>query len=402
MHIPSPIAKIAAILVLLAWPMSAWAAPPPGATGVTAAMENGNVRVRWDPVRGQDIARYRIYYSHESILQNDGAYDDFDSTPGDTTEFLLTNLPPLTRIYVAVLAVNAAGEESASFGNEAMLDLPSTAADQTPPAPLTSTQQPASSLHLVSAQALSPTTVSLTFSEPVTVRQEEAVGAFQLTDATGAATAIRQIAVLGPNVTLDTVALQANMPYTVKALLVRAAQSPNGFAVIVDSNANAASFTYSGSSPTSQPSPAQATDPLSAPTNMRMRIERMEGMHADVLLTFAMPEGAVVPASFEVFQSINGGKSYATPQTITGTARSVRFTNVPLGAFAVLLRAIAADGRASPTAPAAITIQTSGTSSPSRSTPLEKTGAGVGAVLVLSGAVVGWRKMRTKVAGNNR
>lgn len=119
--------RTALLVSFLLWPFSALADTPANVTGLSARFEGGQVTVRWDEVENADT--YRVYYGQKSILDNDGAYDDFMTTDGGDTELVLTDLPPYQKIFIAVLAVNADGEESLSFVEEVQLDVVGDAMD---------------------------------------------------------------------------------------------------------------------------------------------------------------------------------------------------------------------------------------------------------------------------------
>src|SRR3989338_9813623 len=105
--------------LVLSWPFSAHAAPPEGVSGIFAANKGGTVHVQWNaPQEGEDIASYRVYYSQESILQNGGQYDDFETTDGAVIEHDLKDAPRVNPLFISVLAVSSTGEESRFFLEE--------------------------------------------------------------------------------------------------------------------------------------------------------------------------------------------------------------------------------------------------------------------------------------------
>ena len=65
---------------------------PPGITGIRAQLENGRVRVQWTQAT-TPVANYAIYYSHQSILANEGQYDDFELVDGSVNSHLLERTP---------------------------------------------------------------------------------------------------------------------------------------------------------------------------------------------------------------------------------------------------------------------------------------------------------------------
>ena len=152
--------KILLALAAMLVPLSAVAAVPPTITSVETKLTNGVLTVRWDPPRDStDIAFYRVYFSHESILARDGNYDDFERTKGPETMVTFTKLPLQSKkIFAAVLAVNAVGQESEGFETEASVDVPENAAG--------AFGEPSSS---ASSDAVSGQTVPETYAEPAFV-----------------------------------------------------------------------------------------------------------------------------------------------------------------------------------------------------------------------------------------
>src|SRR5947207_883587 len=100
--------------LLLSLPLLVLAAPA-SVTGIKADLQNGKVHVSWQPLPGNDIETYRIFFGHASILDSGGEYDDFENAPGNVSEFVLPTQPAGDQVYVSILAVNAQGEESAAF-----------------------------------------------------------------------------------------------------------------------------------------------------------------------------------------------------------------------------------------------------------------------------------------------
>ena len=118
--------RVAVILSTLLWSFIALAATPANISGLSATFANGQVTVQWDvPEGATDIAAYRIYYGQKSILESGGAYDDFATTDGRSSQFAFPTLPPYPQIFIAVTAVDGHGEESSSFTEEVQLDLTS-------------------------------------------------------------------------------------------------------------------------------------------------------------------------------------------------------------------------------------------------------------------------------------
>lgn len=386
-----PVARIFALLAMALWPLSVIAAPPSSVQEVNAAYESRAVKITWKAPVGRGIARYRIYYSHASILQNNGKYDDFFTTEDAATEYILRGFTTPGRVFFAVLAVNDTGEESATFGGEGMAEIPVDAASQGgTQAQGASAAVTASAPRLLSVQSLSQTGVLLTFSQFVTVPQEDAATAFRITNGSGVALAIRQIVLRGPTITLVTEPQKPGR-YAITVTQVWGTDAA-GVPAQVDPASRVAVFSFPPAGDVLSSSVLQTQGTAPAPTNVQLRIIARTGNFHDVLATFDVAATSDL-SSLEVFPSTDDGKTFGAPQTLPSTARSVQFAQVPAGVFAILIRSHTQSGLASASVPASISIATA--SGTSRS-PLSGSGPGIVAVITLTGAVMGWRKMKRR------
>lgn len=112
-------------LSLLVTPLTALAQPSQ-VTGLKVEWKakEGEIHLKWNKLQDKDIAYYEIFYSDESILSNDGEYDDFEITDGPDNEFIFTDIPAGEVLYFAVLGVNEDGEEGDLFVEEVSLVIP--------------------------------------------------------------------------------------------------------------------------------------------------------------------------------------------------------------------------------------------------------------------------------------
>ncbi len=142
--------------------------PPGNVKVVQAKIQSGQMIVLWQPVQG--AASYRVYYSHESILGNQGNYDDFAQTAGAVTEYAF-QAAPLTspKIYVSVLAVSTDGIESEGFEVEASVDAPMTNDKPSNPVMQPEPESGHSSSVATSATEAQPDSRDLTVSAPMAV-----------------------------------------------------------------------------------------------------------------------------------------------------------------------------------------------------------------------------------------
>src|SRR3989344_1316896 len=203
--------RILLTLVAASLPLNASAAVPESVRGIEAEMVDGVVSVQWDGV--PNATSYRIFYSHTSILDNDGLYDDFETVSG-TTSHVLQNITPSADLYISVLAVNGVGEESPYFVEEAHVALGDTFMQpQTSSAAssMAATTEPYGQndvivedgmtfLRLLSAESISSTGVLLTFSHPVVVAPEQATLAFGILTSSGSPLALQRLVLQGTTV----------------------------------------------------------------------------------------------------------------------------------------------------------------------------------------------------------
>ncbi len=243
--------RIALLVTALAWPLSAFGAVPGNVTGLSARHSGGQVSVHWEAPEN-DITAYRIYFGQKSILGNDGAYDDFETTSGKNTDLILSEIPPYPEVFLAVTAVNSGGEESASFIEEVQLTLgsdgdgaASKSSDQNMvdvPSP-SRKQRESNTVGLLSATSQSPTLLQLTFSAPVTVGLEQAVNAFTVLDAVGDGLVLKRIVLEGNTVTLTTAKQVPGRKYVIRVNEVVQGVPSSGNLVPVDSERNIQTFT---------------------------------------------------------------------------------------------------------------------------------------------------------------
>lgn len=180
---------------------SVMAAAPTVVSDVAASMtSNGGIAVSWSPV--DDAVSYNVYYSRQSILQNGGDYDDFESTLGAETTYVFANAPQASgTLYVAVLAVSASGEESEGFATEASvvigsapvasssMAISSSAPQMTESSAPTTTTQP---MQYQTVQAISNTGVILMFTKDLSADAINA-GYFVITDTGGTILPITEV-----------------------------------------------------------------------------------------------------------------------------------------------------------------------------------------------------------------
>ena len=439
-------------------PASVFAEMPGTVTGLQAyGQDDGSVIVEWVQVEG-DIAEYRVYFSQKSILENDGYYDDVETTEGPVSMHILQDVPStFSTVYVSIMAVNASGEESPFFTEEVRVDravnptsTPSSSDPDTPVMPPADTQAPMSAssaqtmprtdaLHLLSVQALSATRVVLAFSATPIIDPASAPTAFSIIDSQGSSLPIEQLTIDGRTAMVQTMRQAAGMVYQMRLSEPLAGEG----GLILDPIDRTAFFTGHGtgispeeaaaraeSLPQNTPS-QQPTSPLpgmlqpqtgSLPDVVNFRLNASPQKNQRFMVTGqweldpATPDGAFIV----VRQSRDGGRTFNTPEFLSGDLNGVQIPDVTPQNFGLVVYVANAEGESSPgvfkalftwntpqpPAPAAAVV--SSASSPSSSpssvtappTPkvnsLSQTGAGAMVGIAALGALMGWRKSRKK------
>ncbi len=198
------------------------ASVPPPVTGVVAQTIDGQIVAQWDAIESEIIDYYRVYYSTESILENNGIYDDFEVTEGNLTT--LSFIPPSDTqdVYIAVIAVKANGTESPYFTNEAYVKIPAGPAvlkpeDEPPPPEVINPDVPAhTTLKLLNATVITPEEISVEFSTSVIVDPDRAPTALTITKSDGVRLNIAGITIDGKTITIRTETQERGVVYNVE------------------------------------------------------------------------------------------------------------------------------------------------------------------------------------------
>ncbi|TSC59129.1 MAG: hypothetical protein Greene041619_151 [Candidatus Peregrinibacteria bacterium Greene0416_19] len=399
--------RCAILTVTLMWPAAVIAEPPP-VTGLAARYESGAIRINWDrPVATDTVAYYHVYYSRRSIVENSGQYDDFETTVSSKPEYTLTTYPSSDVLYIAVLAVDDEGEESAYFTEEVRVNLKENEEldedekfEESASSPLIQASNFSSSssssitpttVRLLAAQPLSSTGVILEFSEPVSVDPQQAVSAFNITDGSGNTLVLRRLTFQGTKVRIVTMPQQPEMTYTVRVSdVVKARRTgPDGAGIPLDPLARTASFTGNGEADTGETVMEQ--EPLPAVSDLQMSFEADGEGRYTVTATWSYPEEITI-AGFAVDQNMEDGGSVRL-DAVSPEVRTVRIPGVQPGTFGLSVRAESQDGRTSVTVTSTIDLPIS------PPTEGNLTDSGPIALLALMGAGAGagwWRARRKK------
>lgn len=338
-----------------------FAAPvPPPVSGVTAQALDGQVIVQWDAIDSAMIDYYRVYYSTESILENNGIYDDFEVTDGNLTT--LSFIPPRNTqdIYVAVIAVSGGGVESPYFIDEAYVKVPAGPAvldpkDEPEPPEVRNPDVPAhTTLKLLKATVTTPEEIVAEFSTAVIVDPASAVHSLKVTKAGGYELVIRSIVIDDKTVIINTATQERGVVYNVQfaePFAGRSGQSldPDTRSVLVKGHA-------SGKEPMRM---EEATPPIipSLP-DMQEPAGPSEVLDADMQVT-AQPDGnftVTIPWTLPkrsdlwkvvVYQTRDGrtfGPATLLPLDIAG----VQLQNVTPGFYGLYIQTVTRKGEVSP------------------------------------------------------
>ncbi len=402
--------SIAALAAL--FPLAVLAQEVSNVTGIRAgASADGKVTVQWNSAEG-DVKKYRIFYSHASILEQDGTYDDYEDAPGTATEYTLSNVLPVPTLYVSVLAVSQNDVESPYFVEEAKVELndvvptkagASSSAAPFPPSPTVAMES--STLQLLTAVSTSSTGVVLAFTHPLSIPEEYKEQAFSLRSGSGILLQVTRYRLEGTYAVLDT-GLQ--VPGRVYQVMVHGsiAGKTQGDQ-LVPQESGTAPLLFTG----------LLTD-LSVPEVQNLTLTP-KGKDIDV--TWLLPSATI--RELQVQQSTNGGRTYGAAVRLEKSAKGVTIPSVTAKQLTVLVRVVGADGAVSRGVSQTVSIDGSAiqsssaaskpmpsstksttSSKPSIPTPITKpgtlpsSGLGLAAIATLSGAATGLRFFRKKNA----
>ncbi len=403
-----PFPRLLLVLAGLCLPLTALAAAPDAVTNLKAEQKNDVIHITWDaPENAEDIAFYRVYFSRESILDNNGAYDDFAATSDKATEFDLTDFPTGEALYIAILAVNSAGEEMDTFTDEVRAGLSGAAPAPASSAPSIPAQPTQRLQQLVEVQRVSATELVLTFSAPVELDRAQAANALRVIDDADKPLALARLAIDGATVTVTTAPQAPGTAYTVRVDPVVTGKATDGTVLTLDADHSTLTFTTGGDAVEQPTEPGQ--EPAGTPPpdvdNFEVRGEEQRSGRYLIMAVWDQPDADTV-ASYQVQQSLDGGRTYGAVQTLDASARVIRLRDVRPGAFALRIRAVGHNGAVSPGAVAAgqltITTHSAGitkasvTGSAKPQNGLTNSGPELVALLLVSGGGAGWYWSRRK------
>ncbi len=397
--------SVAALAALL--PLAVFAQEVSNVTGIRAELRDGKVVVSWNAADG-DVQKYRIFYSHTSIMEQGGVFDDYEDADGTATEHTLSSVPPVSTLYVSVLAVGQGGVESPFFVEEATLELTPSGSAPTPvsatvadfpPSPTVAMQS--DTLQLLTAVSTSSTGVVLAFTHPLSIPEQYKDAAFIIKSGSGVPLQVVRYRLDGPYAVLDTAAQIPGRVYQVMVHGSIAGKTPSGD--LVPQEQGTAPLLFTG----------LLTD-LSVPEVQNLKLA-VNGK--DVVATWTLPSATI--KELQVQQSTNGGRTYGVAVRMNKDAKGVTIPNVAAKQLTVLVRVVGGDGAVSrgvsqtasldgTSAQSSSASKPTGASSSSKPTTpkptvpgtkpgsLPSSGLGIAMVVALSGAATGMRFTRKK------
>ena len=334
--------KIVCTLMLLSMVGNVMAqSAPPAVTGITAVEQGNTVTISWN-APSETIAYYRVYYSAKSILDNDGLFDDFETTQGNETSLTFSAPPNTSDMYASVIAVSDSGLESEYFMEEAHVTLSGTS---TPDIATPTTQNPSvdtSGLRLLKAEVTTPTTIVATFSTAITVDPTKAPEGLTITTANGTALPIVKINIKGEIITITT------QPQTQGTVYSVAFSEPFIGALGQPLDVTDRQVFVTGHSDGAPPSqtPNQNTQALSDMQGVSIESQMQPDGHFTVTAQWT-PNTSPDLYGIVVYQT-RDGQTFGPPSLLPTNIRGVQIQNVTPGFLGLYIQAVNVNGQVSP------------------------------------------------------
>jgi hypothetical protein len=416
--------RLSLVLASLSMPVLAIAAQPASVRGITATLENGQVRIMWQQVTAPDIAGYRIYYSHQSILGNNGLFDDYESADRTVNAHVLGVVPESNELYVSVLAVNTQGEESPYFMEEAHVTLRGGAASavssarsiasSAPAAVSSAAQQRPAELLLRSTEAMSVTGVLLTFSHPVFIPQDFMQQAVRIQTNSGVALAVKRLEIKSNTLVVHTEPQKAGTVYRLTLGAAVTGIGANGQIIGLQDATPVlfSAFVQQGTVMSSAASSIVTSATSSVMTivkddvtQFRLRAQPDSANTYGIEATWQPPMGPGL-TGYMVEQTTDGGNTYGAPRSISAQASTIKIAGVPPGSFGMKITAVYPNGMSAGVSQVIDLPRGSGNPLPGSVTPpptvttppvMPNSGPALWAIVALAGAGIGAWQMRTRI-----
>lgn len=371
-------------------PFAAAAAAPANITQVEARIDNGALSVSWAAPSG-DIDFYRIYVSHESILDHEGNYDDTVRTPGSETTFVFPTLPLASeKIFVAILAVNKEGVESEGFESEASVDKPAAPPVAEPePAPEQPTAIPMTISQVMSA---SETGVIIVFTKPIAENTVMEPRFFAIVDGSGAGLEITAVEIAGQAILLHTTVQQSEKNYSLRIL--EPVPAADGTNLPVQEGMNSFIGFKSEEKPMQAPEEVEYVSnpeapaveenlgPPEDPVHLALKaMRRTDGTYTVVASWGASPDSKNILSSY-ILSSTKNGEPFGETMVLAKDQRVTKYDGITPGIFGVKVASKDDKGNESAGIQKVIT--------------LPESGVGLLGMITVSGLIAGRRLKRKK------
>jgi hypothetical protein len=323
------------------------AGAPANIKSVEAELQEETLNVSWSAV--DSAAFYRVYFSHASILQNNGDYDDFERTNGSETSYTFTKLPLASdQIFVSVLAVNAEGMESEGFEVEAAVDTAAATPDTNEPVVVTenpimpegenptTTSEP---MTMISAEVVSATGILVTFSKNIAVNVDLTPEFFVIADSGGVVLPTTRLTTNAATILFSTEKQTPEKLYIVYILQ----PLPAGDGTHAPPSGATVTFRGYGTLPPTEPVLSVPPPPvpygkapvasIEDPTSLKVTATPRQDGTYDIVARWNPALGA---EGYGIYTSIDGG-GYAFSSVVPANQTTVRYTKVKPGAFALRL-----------------------------------------------------------------
>lgn len=354
------------------------AAAPAAVSDIEAYLDAaGQIVVEWEePASSEAITSYRVFYSSESILVNNGLYDDFETSPSPETRYVFDTRPPADVLYVSLLAIDAAGEESPFFVDEASVQLSESAmtemdimepeTDDDVMLASSAAAMQDSVLRILRGSVESSTGIVLEMNQPLLEeidQNQSLLSAFSMLVGSGSSPSIVRVV---PNGTMVHIHTNRDLP-TTGVLLVRMESGLMGGAngqatgisqeqtLLLPLNPSSSSSRVSSSQQSSiartsvSSSARSVAQPSSVVPGARTDIRNLElqavaeGSSYTVTATWTLAPHADID-SVLVAQSQDRGTTFQTPHRITADQTAIRIRNVPGGTLGLSVQVGYVDG----------------------------------------------------------
>ena len=323
-----------------------------GVIGISLQAAPNAVTATWRTPAGVPIASYKVYYSKQSILQNNGRFDGTERTIGNETSLVLLDLQNRgfsrgDTMFVTVTSINTNGEENLAFAEEKSI------------AVLIPDARGSASVGIENAIAEGLNLVRVQFSGPVML---PAVDVFSITDeATNTPISILSAKADGNDVLLGTASMTARSRY--KLTLSETVAAADGSAldagrkeVFFVGRGNTEIPTLQEFSPLELPQATTTTNALPAiditPPEDVSNLTLTKSLQSDgnYIVHASWSESLNTAndlASYNLYESDDFGRNFVGPIALIATITSTTIANVPPGTLTVKLSTMDDDGNES-------------------------------------------------------